>query len=217
MHSFRAAPMSAVLFLALTAVALAAKPSRTPDPPVLNRKAAGAFSGHPGVWMPPRGLPGHQTPVRLAALTPPNSPDLAVLVLLPMPAPNPLRPAGARGSRIIGGDRLARLISGHGVEARVAWKAAWRFAGLLRDLEASGYRAHTLDGYARRMIDPRYTGGRRIWSKHARGLALDINQEGRDVMVPKLQRSVASSLARRWGLCSGGDWRDGDLGHFEVC
>lgn len=106
------------------------------------------------------------------------------------------------------GFAAVRTASGH--RAVVASSAAWRFAGFLRQLEAAGYRIKDLGGYAYRRI-----AGTRTLSKHAFGLAVDVNQLGRNVVSARMPGNVGA-MARRWGLTSGGDWRRPDLGHFEV-
>lgn len=103
-----------------------------------------------------------------------------------------------------------------GARAVLAEDVAPRFVGLIRDLEAIGYPVRELGGFAYRRI-----AGTRTLSKHARGRALDVNQDGRDVVSIPMDRAEVSRLARANGLCSGGDWfsdrRGPDLGHFEVC
>jgi hypothetical protein len=98
-----------------------------------------------------------------------------------------------------------------GRRAVVAQAQAWRFAGFLRDLEAIGYRINDLGGYAYRRI----AGSRRM-SQHSKGLAIDVNQLRRDVVSVPMDRRKVSAIASTWGLKSGGDWRNPDLGHFEV-
>lgn len=98
----------------------------------------------------------------------------------------------------------------------IARQYAWRFAGLIRDLEAMGYPIRSIGGYRSSYIDPRYTGGRAVISRHAMGAAVDINQTGRNSVSMPLNGRLASRIAARWGLRSGGDWKSADLGHFEV-
>lgn len=99
-----------------------------------------------------------------------------------------------------------------GQRAVVAASVAPRFVAFLRDLEATGYRIKELGGYAYRRI-----AGTRHLSKHAFGLAIDVNQLERDRVSVPMNRGLVSRLASSNGLCSGGDWRRGDLGHFEAC
>lgn len=103
-----------------------------------------------------------------------------------------------------------------GRRAVVAREHAWRFAGLLRDLESAGYPIRSLGGYSYRRIDPRFTRGRRIMSRHASGAAIDVNQSRRNTVSDPMDRGIVSRVAAKWGLTSGGDWRSPDLGHFEV-
>lgn len=106
---------------------------------------------------------------------------------------------------------FVQIKTGSGRTAVVAQSAASRFVAFIRDLEGFGYPIQDIGGYAYRRI-----AGTRRMSKHAFGLAVDINQLERDVVSVRMDRRVVSRLASRHGLVSGGDWRHGDLGHFEV-
>lgn len=98
-----------------------------------------------------------------------------------------------------------------GARAVVAKDAAPRFVAFIRALEATGYRIKEMGGYSYRRI-----AGTRTLSKHAFGRAIDINQLERDRVSVPMNRREVSRLASNAGLVSGGDWRHGDLGHFEM-
>lgn len=103
---------------------------------------------------------------------------------------------------------LVRIgVGGH--FAKVAARAAANFQALLNDLRAHGYPIKFIGGW-------RAHGSCRGCDMHPRGLAIDVNQTGRDSVIVPLSRSLASRLAHAHGLISGGDWCDGDLGHFEL-
>ncbi len=80
----------------------------------------------------------------------------------------------------------------------------------MNGLEATGYRIHFMGGYRRSKI-----AGTNIWSKHASGRAIDINQVGRNRVTRRLPAS-ASGIASACGLFHGAHWRHADAGHFEV-
>lgn len=98
-----------------------------------------------------------------------------------------------------------------GQRAIVAERYAPAFVAFIRDLESTGYRIKDIGGYTYRRI-----AGTRMLSKHAFGAAVDINQLERNVVSIRMDRGLVSKLAARHGLISGGDWRHGDLGHFEI-
>lgn len=104
------------------------------------------------------------------------------------------------------------ITTASGRRAIVHERYAATFVGFIRDLEATGYRIEDIGGYSYRRI-----AGTRTWSKHAFGAAIDVNQLRRDVVSVRMDRRLVSQLAVKHGLCSGGDWRYSDLGHFEVC
>lgn len=164
----------------------------------------------------PRSRPTHD----MEWLDPDRNPIFAVVT-------NPLKPAinliegfrreveAAMESTPVGHGMVAlRTRNGH--RYVVARKYATRFAGFVSNLEATGYRIRFVGGYAYRRIDPRYTGGRSILSKHAMGAAIDVNQIARNRVVVDMDRGLVARIAARWGLKSGGGWRSPDLGHFEV-
>lgn len=105
---------------------------------------------------------------------------------------------------------LARVSSATGVSAMVDARGAWRFQGLIRDLEAAGYGIATLCGRSWRNI-----AGTHVLSKHAVGDALDVNQLARNRVLLPLPAN-ATTIAARWGLVHGAVWRHPDQGHFEI-
>lgn len=97
-----------------------------------------------------------------------------------------------------------------GATAQVSPEYAGRFQCLVSGLEAAGYRIDFMGGYRHSKI-----AGTGMWSKHASGKALDINQVGRNRLTRRLPAS-ASAIASRCGLIHGAAWRNADAGHFEV-
>lgn len=96
-----------------------------------------------------------------------------------------------------------------GARAKVNPQYASRFQCLVRGLEARGYHIRFMGGYRHTRI-----AGTRIWSKHASGRAIDINQVGRNRCRGGCPRF--EGIARSCGLTDGKDWRHADAGHFEV-
>lgn len=113
---------------------------------------------------------------------------------------------------------LAKISVG-GKVASVNEDYAGNFQGLLNDLHSEGYNIKSIGGYNYRNI----AGTNRL-SKHAFGNALDINPAdnpvaftAKDAMKTNLPPN-ASSLAEKWGLKWGGDFKGlkKDPMHFEV-
>lgn len=96
-----------------------------------------------------------------------------------------------------------------GARARVNPQYASRFQCLVNRLEATGYRIRFMGGYRHTKI-----AGTRIWSKHASGRAIDINQTGRNRCRGGCPHFAG--IARSCGLTDGKDWHHADAGHFEV-
>src|SRR5262249_43251839 len=92
----------------------------------------------------------------------------------------------------------------------VAARYAARFSGFVAALERV-YRVDFVGGVRRTLI-----AGTAPLSQHAFGPATDGDQGARGHVTRRMDRRMVSGLARRFGLISGGDWRDGDLGHFEI-
>lgn len=119
------------------------------------------------------------------------------------------------GKRITEGDGLTTVRTLSAKCFTVARRYAAQFAGFVHELERSGYKIELIGGYARRYIDPRFTGGRRMLSQHARGMAIDINQTGRNHVTRRFPSNV-TAMAARWGLTHGAVWSSPDTGHFEI-
>lgn len=92
----------------------------------------------------------------------------------------------------------------------VAASAAGKFKGFLTELAATGYPIKFVGGYRHTKI-----AGTSTWSKHASGLAIDVNQTSRNRVVHRFPAGV-TAMAARWGLTHGAVWRHPDTGHFEV-
>lgn len=101
-----------------------------------------------------------------------------------------------------------------GIPFTVGSSYADRFTGLLNDLEAAGYgiKADQSGGYNYRNI-----AGTNKLSNHAHGAAVDVNwganARGTAGDIPP---ELARSLASKYGLTWGGDWKNPDPMHFEV-
>lgn len=101
----------------------------------------------------------------------------------------------------------AVIYSKNRVKAYVAAGAAPKFQCVVDRLEAAGYPIKEMGGFGSRPHNA---------SAHPTGHAIDINQQDRDVTSPPMSRSLASSIAHACQVKSGGDWANGDLGHFEM-
>jgi hypothetical protein len=104
-----------------------------------------------------------------------------------------------------------------GGNVRVASDFAPTASGFLRDLAAAGAPLTDVGGYNFRNI-----AGTGQLSQHAFGHAMDINQTGRNQVSPafaqwaRQNQQTLRNLINKWGLVSGGDWRNPDFGHFEM-
>jgi hypothetical protein len=105
---------------------------------------------------------------------------------------------------------------GHAVTVSSADAARWK--GFLETLEAGGAPITSLGGY-----NPRKIAGTNVWSEHAYGRAIDIDQSGRDKVTAEFREWVRrhSEMLRqaeqKYGIKSGADFRGRpDLGHFEI-
>lgn len=111
---------------------------------------------------------------------------------------------------------LTRVTTPGGKSVVVNRRSAPAFRGFLTDLEKAGAPLDSIGGYNRRRV-----AGSGRWSQHAYGNAIDIDQYGRDVVSRRLRRWSAThahelrNALNRWGMISGGDWRNPDFGHFE--
>ncbi|MBN9007129.1 MAG: M15 family metallopeptidase [Rhizobiales bacterium] len=95
----------------------------------------------------------------------------------------------------------------HGASARVASRATGAFQCLVSALDRQGYPIRFMGGY-------RAHGSVRH-SLHPMGLALDINQYGRNRTQPRMPANEVA-LANSCGLISGAQWASRDSGHFQL-
>jgi hypothetical protein len=103
---------------------------------------------------------------------------------------------------------LVTLHTAAGLSYRVARSAAEAMRGFVAELEATGYRIAFIGGW-------RAHGSCRGCMMHPRGLAIDINQTGRNRVTRRLPAGV-TEMAARHGLLHGAVWRHADAGHFEI-
>lgn len=88
--------------------------------------------------------------------------------------------------------------------------------GFVEDLEKAGAPIRNIGGHNIRNI----AGSNRL-SQHAYGNAIDINQQSRDVVDKPFREwsnqnpDVLRAAQNKWGVISGGDWKNPDFGHFE--
>ncbi len=111
-------------------------------------------------------------------------------------------------------DGMATVSVGSGARFRVGGDYADRFAGALADLEAAGVeiKGDQSGGYANRNI--RGTNKR---SEHSFGRAIDINwNENAQGTKGAIDPDLARSIAKKWGLKWGGDFKNPDPMHFEI-
>lgn len=117
-------------------------------------------------------------------------------------------PAGLAHVLSEGAGRAVGIVrSASGAAAHVAPRAAGAFQCLVSALDRQGYPIHFMGGY-------RAHGSVRH-SLHPMGLALDINQYGRNRTRPRMP-SDEIALANSCGLISGAQWASGDSGHFQL-
>lgn len=101
---------------------------------------------------------------------------------------------------------LIRAVSG--ATACVAHRAASSFQAFVTALEATGYRIDFMGGW-------RAHGSCYQCNMHPRGLAIDINQTGRNRVTRRFPPGV-TALAAQYGLLHGAVWHNADAGHFEL-
>jgi hypothetical protein len=117
------------------------------------------------------------------------------------------RPVGPRGAAACGG--MLSMVRAHsGATACVASRAVAAFQSFVNALEATGYRIDFMGGW-------RAHGSCRACNMHPRGLAIDINQTGRNRVTRRLPAGV-TALAAQYGLLHGAVWDHADAGHFEL-
>lgn len=105
------------------------------------------------------------------------------------------------------GRAVGLIRSRSGVTAHVAGRATGAFQCLVAALDRQGYPIRFMGGYRRH--------GSVRGSLHPAGLALDINQYGRNRTRPRMP-SNEIALANACGLIAGAQWANGDSGHFQL-
>jgi hypothetical protein len=107
-----------------------------------------------------------------------------------------------------GAGRVAGVVrSSSGATAHVANHATDAFQCLVSALDRQGYPIRFMGGW-------RAHGSVRA-SLHPAGLALDINQYGRNVTRPRMPHNEVA-LANSCGLVAGAQWANADSGHFQL-
>lgn len=101
----------------------------------------------------------------------------------------------------------SNISSRSGASASVSSYAAGRFQCLVSWLDSVGYRIQFMGGWRAH--------GSVSHSKHPFGLALDINQTGRNRVTHSLPYGTTAA-ASNCGLLHGSVWHHPDTGHFEV-
>jgi hypothetical protein len=113
------------------------------------------------------------------------------------------------------GQNLTNINAG-GRQLSVNRRAAPAFQGFVNDLAAAGAPIHGIGSFSRRTIS-----GSRMWSQHAYGNAIDIDQHSRNVVDSDFRRWAQNNMPTlrrlqiKYNMRSGGDWRHPDFGHFE--
>jgi hypothetical protein len=117
------------------------------------------------------------------------------------------------------GSHLTRVTTEGGNKFTIHEASAPAFKGFIEDLEKSGAPLGEIGGYNPR---PGGIGGTGRMSQHAMGNAADLfSQTDRDVISPEGRRWIEThpkewrGALDKWGMVSGGDWRNPDLGHVE--
>jgi hypothetical protein len=104
--------------------------------------------------------------------------------------------------------------AGHRITVNSA--SAPHFQGFLNDLKAQGAPINSVGSYVMKNIQ-----GTNNISQHSYGNAIDINQTSRNVTTGGFKQWADShpqqfrAAMNKWGIISGGDWRNPDFGHFE--
>lgn len=115
------------------------------------------------------------------------------------------------------GTPLTTIRTASGQQVTVAADQAANFAGFLSTLEAAGAPITSIGGY-----NPRKIAGTDIWSEHAFGRAIDIDQSGRDKVTAEFRAWVNShkdflrKTESQYGIVGGENFAKPDLGHFEA-
>jgi hypothetical protein len=94
-----------------------------------------------------------------------------------------------------------------GATAHVAASAAGSFQCIVDRLERQGYPIRFMGGWRAR--------GSLRGSLHRAGLAIDINQTGRNRTIPRMPSNEVE-IANSCGAISGAQWGHRDSGHFQI-
>ncbi len=105
------------------------------------------------------------------------------------------------------GRAVGMVRSASGATAHVASRATGAFQCLVSALDRQGYPIRFMGGWRAH--------GSVHGSLHPAGLALDINQHGRNVTRPRMPRNEIA-LAKSCGLIAGAQWANADSGHFQL-
>ena len=117
-------------------------------------------------------------------------------------------PVGLARVMAEGAGRAVGLIrSASGAKAHVANRATGAFQCLVSALDRQGYPIRFMGGWRAH--------GSVHGSLHPAGLALDINQYGRNVTRPRMPHNEIA-LANSCGLVAGAQWAHADSGHFQL-
>jgi hypothetical protein len=114
------------------------------------------------------------------------------------------------------GQNLVTVQTEGGRKLTVNAESATAIKGFVSDLEGAGAPIKSVGSYSHRNI-----AGSGRWSQHAYGNAVDINQRARDIVSPEFRawaeknQDALRGAERKWGMKSGGDWRNPDFGHWE--
>jgi hypothetical protein len=114
------------------------------------------------------------------------------------------------------GDTMKWVTTPKGKRFLVNPESASHLLGFVSDLEAAGAPVTKISGY-----NPRRIAGSALWSQHAYGNAIDVDQINRNQvraafgMWARSHPDVIREAARKHGIISGGDWGNADFGHFE--
>lgn len=117
-------------------------------------------------------------------------------------------PSGLARVMAEGAGRAVGIVhSASGATARVASRATGAFQCLVSALDRQGYPIRFMGGLRAH--------GSVHGSLHPSGLALDINQHGRNVTRPRMPHNEIA-LASSCGLVAGAQWANADSGHFQL-
>jgi hypothetical protein len=121
---------------------------------------------------------------------------------------------GNPGSPSFASEHLTSIQSPSGASAQVNKVSAPAFQGFLRELEQSGYKVDTVQGY-----NDRHIAGSTAVSQHAYGNAIDINPDRNQVGFGLMKTDMppdVGAMAAKYGISWGGDWKNKkDPMHFE--